>query len=90
MRVSQMRPIGLRVLENDGSGWVGKHKGCGFFHAFADFANWTLRMLVEHEGVLKSTLIYDAVWAFKDHFKLANQEVTRAIIECFWPATSTL
>lgn len=38
MQISQIRPIGLRVLEDDGSGCVGKHGGHGFFHASVDFA----------------------------------------------------
>lgn len=89
MRASQMRPVGLGVLEDDGCGWVGKHGGCGFFHASTNFARWTLHMLMEHGDVLKSARIYDTVWTFKDHSELANREVMRAIIECFWPVTNT-
>lgn len=66
MQVSQIQPVGLGVLEDNSSGWVAKHKGRGFFHASADFFRWTLRMLMENEGVLKSAKIYDGVWAFKD------------------------
>lgn len=83
MRVPQMRSVGLGVLEDDGSDWVDKHGGCGFFHASTDFARWTLCMLMEQENVLRSAGIYDAVWAYKDRFELANREVMRAIIECF-------
>lgn len=89
MRISQMWPIGLGVLEDDGNGWVGKHGGRGFFHALADFARWTLRRLMEHEDVLRFIGIYDATWDFKDRFELANWEVMRAMIEYFWPSTNT-
>lgn len=80
-----MRPVGPGVLEDDGSGWVGKHGCHSFFHASTDFALWTLHMLMEHEDVLRSVGIYDDVWAFKDSFELDM----RAIIKCFWPTTST-
>lgn len=74
------------VLENDGSGWVSKHRGHNFFHASLDFTSWTIRTLMNHKDILRSAAIYDAVWAFKDRLELANMEVMRAIIECFWLA----
>lgn len=77
------------VLKNDGSGWVSKHGGHNFFHASLDFTSWTIRTLINHKDILTSATIYDAIWAFKDRLELANMEVMRAIIECFWLASNT-
>lgn len=88
-RVSQIRPVGLSILENDSSGWVSKHGGRGFFHASSDFTSWTIHMLMDHGDVQRSVGIYDVVWAFKDRLELPNMEVMRAIIECFWLVINT-
>lgn len=50
---------------------------------------WIIRIMMVHEDTLKSAGIYNTIWAFKDNLELANREVTRAIIECFWPKTNT-
>lgn len=47
-----------------------------------------LNILNNHDRNLGSIGTYDAVWAFQDHFKLADKEVMRAILECFWLATN--
>lgn len=80
MSIHQMRPVGLGVLSDNSSGWVGTHKGRRFFHAAKYFLEWTTSILVHHEATLKDASIYNVVWAFKDRFELANREVIRAII----------
>lgn len=44
--------------------------------------------MMGHKGTLRATEMYDMIWAFKYRFELANREVMRAIIECFWPVTN--
>lgn len=89
MQVSQMQPVSLGVLKNDGSGWVGKYGGRDFFHASSDLTRSIIHMLMDHGYVLRSARIYDVVWAFKGKLELTISEVMRAIIECFWLATNT-
>lgn len=90
MTISQAHTVGLGVLEDDGSGWVGKHESQGFFHAPKDyFVKWTLKILAQHKHTLRTVSIYDAIWAFKDRLDLTDREVMRAIVQCFWPATNT-
>lgn len=89
MPLHQMCPIRLEILEDDDNGWVGKHEGRGFFIAASYSPEWMTGILMHHETSLKDAGIYDAIWAFKDRFELANQEVMRAIMECFWPTTNT-
>lgn len=83
MQITQIGPMGLVVLEDDSSWWVGKQEGRGFFHAPSTFACWTTDILVRHEDSLKFAGIYSVIWAFKDRFELYNREVMRAIIKCF-------
>lgn len=63
-----MQPVGLGVLENDGSGWVSK---LGVHYFFPCLTHWTIHILMGHEDTLRSVGIYDAIWAFKDRFELA-------------------
>lgn len=67
MQISQMRPVGLGVLEDDGSKWVSKHEAVASSTPLR-LHLLTLRTLMKHEDVLRSAKIYDVVWAFKDHF----------------------
>lgn len=90
MFIRQSWTIDLGILEDDGSRWVRRHKGKGFFHALKEYFNkWTLKNLANHENTLKAIGIYDVVWAFKGRLELANKDVMRANMEMFWPTTHT-
>lgn len=79
LTIHQTHTVGLGILEDDGSGWFRAHATRGLFHASDDFKKWTLQILGNYSRILKSTGIYDSVWAFQDCLTLGNSEVMRAI-----------
>lgn len=89
LTIHQTCIVGLGILENDGSGWVGGHIGRDFFQASDDFKRWTLHIRDNYTWILKVAGIYDAVSAFQDRLTLDNREVVRAILERYWVATNT-
>lgn len=52
------RTMGLGILEDDGSSWVGSYARRGFFHAPDYFKTWTLKILNNHDRTLRSAKIY--------------------------------
>lgn len=75
LTIHHTHTVGLGILEDEGSGWVGDHSARGFFHSLDDFKKWMLRVLANYLRILKSAGIFDTIWAFQDRLTLGNREV---------------